>query len=209
MIASLRGTLAEAAPGHCVIETAGVGYLVQVSSQTARQLPAAGSAVFLRTRQIVREDAVQLFGFADEEELNLFDLLIGVSGVGPKLAIAVLSGLRAGALARAIREEHLGALVAIPGVGRKTAERLVVELRDKLESLPAAAQAPRDGGVLPRSQRWEDAVAALTQLGYTAPQSEDAVRRGAGSGGEKTEQTVEELIKRALAILAKPVTASR
>jgi Holliday junction DNA helicase RuvA len=204
VIASLRGTLAEAGPAHCVIDIGGVGYLVQVSSQTARVLPPPGSAVHLRTRQIVREDSVQLFGFADTEELALFDLLIGVSGVGPKLAIAVLSGLRAPALAQAIRAEQLGALVAIPGVGRKTAERLVVELRDKLEGLPVAT--PRDGGVLPRSQKWDDAVAALTQLGYTAAQSEEAVRRGAGTGSEKS---VEELIKRALALLAKPVAASR
>jgi Holliday junction DNA helicase RuvA len=106
-------------------------------------------------------------------------------------------------LARAIREEQIGALVAIPGIGRKTAERLVIELRDKLETVPSA---PREGGVLPRSQRWEDAVAALTQLGYTASQSEEAVRRAAGSDGEST---VEVLVRRALAALAKPVVAAR
>lgn len=203
MIASLRGTLTETAPGHCVVETGGVGYLVQISSQTARVLPARGSVVFLRTRQVVREDAVQLFGFAEEDELRLFDLLISVSGVGPKLALAVLSGLRAPLLARAIREEQIGALVAIPGIGRKTAERLVIELRDKLETVPSA---PRESGVLPRSQRWDDAVAALTQLGYTASQSEEAVRRAAGGDGEST---VEELVRRALAALAKPVAAVR
>ena len=100
MIASLRGTLLERTPGTCVVEAGGVGYLVQVSGHTASGLPAAGQPVFLRTRQVVREDAVQLFGFGDAEELELFDLMIGVSGVGPKLALAVLSGLRPPALRR-------------------------------------------------------------------------------------------------------------
>ena len=144
MIASLRGTLLEKTPGACVVEAGGVGYLVQVSSHTAAGLPAAGQPVFLRTRQIVREDAVQLFGFAEAEELELFDLMIAVSGVGPRLALAVLSGLRPQALRRAIREEQVGLLTSVPGIGKKTAERLVVELRDKLEALPLpGAASPR------------------------------------------------------------------
>ena len=208
MIASLRGTLLEKSPGSCVVEAGGVGYLVQLSTHTAAGLPAPGETVLLRTRQVVREDAVQLFGFAEPGELELFDLMIGVSGVGPRLALAVLSGLRPAALCRAIREEQIGMLTAVPGIGRKTAERLVVELRDKLESPLAAgpSAAAREAGVLPRNERWEDAVAALTRLGYTAPQAQDAVRRAAGSDGEAT---LEQLVRRALALLGKAKTAAR
>jgi Holliday junction DNA helicase RuvA len=200
MIASLRGTLLEKSAGTCVVEAGGVGYLVQVSSQTAAGLPAAGQPVFLRTRQIVREDALQLFGFAEAEELELFDLMIAVSGVGPRLALAVLSGLRPQALRRAIREEQVGLLTSVPGIGKKTAERLVVELRDKLEALPAPA---REGGVLPRSERWTDAVAALTRLGYTATQAQEAVRRAAGA---VEDPSLEHLVRSALALLGRPAT---
>ena len=203
MIASVRGTLTEVTAGACVIEAGGVGYLVQISSHTAAALPARGAEAQLRTRQIVREDAVQLFGFSDLEELRLFDLLIGVSGVGPRLALAVLSGLRASALVKAIRDEHLGALVAIPGIGRKTAERLVVELRDKVDAPSSPA---RESGVLPRSEKFADAVAALGSLGYTAVQAEDAVRKAAA---EADGLGTEELVRRALARLARPAVTAR
>ena len=203
MIASLRGTLSEKGAGSCVVEAAGVGYLVYISTHTAQALPARGEPFFLRTRQVVREDAVQLFGFADAEELRLFDLLIGVSGVGPKLALAVLSGIRPQALARAIRAEQVGVLVAIPGIGRKTAERLIVELRDKLE---APIGAPREGGVLPRADRYEDAIAALTGLGYTPAQAQEAVRKAVGGADELS---LEDLVRRALALLGKTAVASR
>jgi len=203
MIASLRGILSESSPGACVIECGGVGYLVHVSAHTAQALPPRGREASLRTRQIVREDSVQLFGFADADELKLFDLLIAVSGVGPKLALAVLSGLRPHALARAIREEQVGALVGIPGIGRKTAERLIVELRDKLETLPGPA---REAGVLPRSERFEDAVAALIRLGYTAGQAQEAVRKAAAGGNDLTP---EDLVKRSLASLGKAAAMSR
>jgi Holliday junction DNA helicase RuvA len=203
MIASLRGVHTESVPGGCVIECGGVGYLVQVSSHTAQSLPALGREASLRTRQVVREDSVQLFGFADAQELRLFDLLIGVSGVGPKLALAVLSGLRPEALARSIREEQVGALVAIPGIGRKTAERLIVELRDKLETLPAPA---REAGVLPRSGRFDDAVAALVRLGYTSTQAQEAVRKAGTSGSDLS---TEDLVKRSLATLGKSAVLAR
>lgn len=214
MIASLRGTLAEVRGGECVVEVAGVGYQVHVSSHTFAALPPVGHEVFLRTRQVVREDAVQLFGFAGADELGLFDLLVTVSGVGPKLALAVLSGLAPPALARAIRDEKIATLVAIPGIGRKTAERLVVELRDRLTvppDAPAAEPAARGrrgggAGVLPKQERYEDAVAALVSLGYTAAQSQETIRRVAEGEGELT---LEQLVRRALARLVKPTAATR
>ena len=179
MIASLRGVLAEKEGGQCVVETGGVGYRVSVSSHTARSLPEAGEPVFLHTHQVVREDALQLFGFAELEERRLFELLITVSGVGPKVALAVLSGLAPPALARALRDENIAQLVGIPGVGRKTAERLIVELRDKLELAVTARQTaskPAGKGVLPRNETFDDAVAALIRLGYSQPQAQDALR---------------------------------
>jgi Holliday junction DNA helicase RuvA len=207
MIASIRGTLSQRESGACVIETGGVGYRVHVSAHTAETLPPAGREVFLQTRQIVREDSLTLFGFSDPAELRLFDLLIGVSGVGPRLAIQVLSGLKPDALVRAIRDENVGALVAIQGVGRKTAERLVVELRDKLEAIPAGASAGgKGGGVLPKSERFEDAVAALLSLGYTAAQAREAVQR---VSDEETGLALEALVRRALAFLGKSPVAAR
>lgn len=203
MIASLRGTLGEIFPGGCIVECGGVGYLVSVSAHTAQALPARGTDVFLRTRQVVREDALLLFGFADAEELRLFDLLIAVSGVGPRLALAVLSGLRPAALARAIREEHVAALVAIPGIGRKTAERLVIELRDRLDLPPSPA---RESGVLPGAERFDDAIAALVRLGYTAAHAQEAVRKAAAGSGELSP---EELVRRSLVTLGKATVVAR
>jgi Holliday junction DNA helicase RuvA len=201
VIASLRGTLAERGAGHCVVEAGGVGYWVQLSTPTARRLPEAGTQVFLHTHQVVREDAHMLFGFLDPEERQLFEQLITVSGVGPKVALAVLSGLEPSALARAIRDENVAALVGISGVGRKTAERLIVELRDKLELAVTAGRAtPATTGILPRSERFEDAVAALVRLGYSAPQAQEAVRRAAEGEGDAT---VEGIVRRALAGLGK------
>ena len=204
MIATLRGRLLEHGPGSCIVEAGGVGYLVSVSSFTSSDLPATGSEVFLLVRQVVREDALLLFGFSRAEEQRLFDLLVTVSGVGPKLAMAVLSGLRPEALARAIREESVAMLVAIPGIGRRTAERLVVELRDRIESAPATIPA-RDGGVLPKAERQRDAVAALTRLGYTAGQAEEALQHVAG--GE--DDSLEALVRRALSRLGRAATTSR
>ncbi|MCC6650536.1 MAG: Holliday junction branch migration protein RuvA [Candidatus Eisenbacteria bacterium] len=209
MIASIRGILLERADSSCIVEAAGVGYLVQVSAQTLAELPAQGAEVRLLTRHIVREDAQLLFGFTGADELRLFDLLIGVSGVGPKIALAALSGLQPAALARAIRDEQIAAIVAVPGIGRKTAERIVVELRDKLDFIAACAgtaSRPKGEGVLPRSERFDDAVAALVTLGYSASQSQEAVRK---AGGESADLSLEDIVKRALGRLSKPAALSR
>jgi Holliday junction DNA helicase RuvA len=210
LIASLRGTLAEKDGGQCVVETGGVGYRVNVSSHTARALPERGEPVFLHTHQVVREDALQLYGFADLEERNLFEMLITVSGVGPKVALAVLSGLRPAALARAIREENLPQLVGIPGVGRKTAERLVVELRDRLEvAVAAQTGSPDPGGrtgPLPRPEQFDDAVAALVRLGYSQAQAQDAVRKVAAT---EESASLEVLVRQALARLSRAAAGVR
>lgn len=218
MIASVRGTLLELGEGTAIVEAAGVGYELHVSLATRAALPAPGNEVRLHTRHIVREDAQLLFGFSDRDELRVFDLLIGVNGVGPKIAIAVLSGLAPAAFARAVRDENLAAITAVNGVGRKTAERLVVELRDKLGFLPLAAVAStreagaaragrgRGSSLLPRSERFDDAVAALVTLGSSASQASEAVRRAAE---DASDASAEELVKRALPLLARPALVTR
>jgi Holliday junction DNA helicase RuvA len=208
VIASVRGIVTERGEGWCVIEAHGVGYHLHVSSHTLASLPAVGEEARLRTRQVVREDAHMLFGFADADELRLFDLLIGVSGVGPKLALAALSGLKPAALGRAIREENLSAIVAVPGIGRKTAERLVVELRDKLEFLPMSAATARGRAepALPRDERFEDAVAALVTLGCAPAQAKEIVRQ---TVEEAADAPLEVLVKRALARLGRATALAR
>lgn len=218
MIASLRGELLEIGDGFVVIEAGGVGYHVHVSTQTLAACPSIGAEVFLRTRHIVREDAQLLFGFDEAVELRLFDLLIGVSSVGPKLALAALSGLKPSLLARAIRDEQIATIVAVPGIGRKTAERLIIELRDKLDFIPTspsgtaaltsakALAGTRAAGVLMKNDQFEDAVAALVTLGLPPAQAQEAVKRaGEGQG----ELTLEELVKRALSRLGKAAVVSR
>jgi len=214
VIASVRGTLLERGDGYVVIEAGGVGYQVQVTTATMVALPAVGEQAGLYTRHVVREDAQLLFGFAERDELKLFDLLIAVNGVGPRIAIAVLSGLSPAHFARAVRDENIAAITAVPGVGRKTAERLVVELRDKLAFLPMAPAAAAAGAtarakkprVLEKSERYDDAVAALVTLGYTSAQAQDAVRRVSEDAGEAT---AEDLVKRALSMLARPSLVTR
>lgn len=209
MIASLRGTMIERGEGWCVIECSGVGYLVHVSGHTLAELPAVGGAVRVRTRQIVREDAVQIFGFTDDDEARLFDLLIAVNGVGPKLALAALSGLQPSALARAIRDQRVAALVAVPGIGKKTAERLVVELRDKLDFLAGPGPARDERGapsVVPRSDAWEDAVTALVNLGLSPAQAQESLR---AVSEDDEALSLQELLRRALSRHGRSVAASR
>ena len=217
MIASVRGTLLELGDGTIIVESAGVGYELHISLATRAALPAPGHEVRLHTRHIVREDAQLLFGFTERDELRLFDLLIGVNGVGPRIAIAVLSGMAPGQFARAVRDENIAAITAVNGVGRKTAERLVVELRDKLAFLPmleTGPPAPADSAgkrgrkprLLEKGERFEDAIAALITLGYSPAQASEAVRRVSEDAGDAA---AEDLVKRALAVLARPTLVTR
>lgn len=184
MIVSLRGLLREKKPARVWIEAGGVGYGVHVSLSTYETLPAQGREVELLTVLVVREESHQLYGFATASERKLFELLLTVSGVGPRVALAILSGLRPEALARSLRQEDVGALTAVAGVGRKTAERILVELRDKLPSDMA------EGPSLPPA--YEDAVAALVALGFSQPQAREAVQSAAkgGNGGADLEAIV-------------------
>jgi holliday junction DNA helicase RuvA len=177
MIAHLRGRILEKHPSHVILEAAGVGYEVTISVPSFSGLPAEGAEVSLYIHTHVREDTLALYGFLRREEKQLFERLIGVSGIGSKLAITVLSGIAADALVTALRGNDLAALTRIPGVGKKTAERMVLELRDKLDGLAAAPAPP------PATRMEEDVVSALVNLGYQRVSAEQAVKRALEKAG--------------------------
>ncbi|MHB8734618.1 MAG: Holliday junction branch migration protein RuvA [Terriglobales bacterium] len=177
MIAFLQGELLERTPARVVVVVGGVGYELLIPVSTFSQLPAEGGQVALQVHTHVREDALQLFGFATGREKLLFEKLISVNGVGPKVALAILSGLAADDLAAAIRGNDLARLTSIPGVGKKTAERLVLELRDKLPA-PAPTSAP---ATVPAGAS-EDVLSALLNLGYPRPLAEKGIARALAAG---------------------------
>lgn len=172
MIARLSGKLLETGDGFAVIDVGGVGYLVHLSTVTLASFPARGEAVSLRIHTHVREDALDLYAFATEDEEAVFRALIDVKGVGPRAAVNILSGIEARELAQAVAGGDVVRLTKVPGVGKKTAERLVVELKDKLLALAKA------GGAAPvaaDADALEQLRAALVNLGYKPPQAESAV----------------------------------
>ena len=174
MIARVAGTLAEKAPGRLVVDVHGVGYDVQVPLSTFYVIGDEGTAVALRVHTHVREDVIALYGFATSLEQELFERLISISGIGPKLALAVLSGIEPPDLVRAIRSQDVARLTSIPGVGRKTAERIGLELKDRLPpSLQAAADAARPAA--PEDQLKADLLSALVNLGYQRNPAEKAI----------------------------------
>ena len=196
MIALLRGTLLEKHPNQAIVEAGGVGYDVVIPVSTFTHLPEAGAEVRLRIHTHVREDALALYGFLTQDEKTLFERLISVSGIGPTLAVKVLSGVAAPELIRAIQRGEVERLVRIPGVGKKTAERLVLELRDKLPAVTGAEPAPPAAAL---SAVEQDVLSALLNLGCARPQAEAAVRRAATAGGPPAE--FEPLFRRALELV--------
>jgi Holliday junction DNA helicase RuvA len=171
VIARLSGTVLEKHPNRVVVDVAGVGYDVQVPLSTFYGLGEPGAGVTLRVHTHVREDAIALYGFASPLEQDLFERLIAISGIGPKLALAVLSGIDPGELVRAIRTQDVARLTRIPGVGKKTAERIGLELKDRL---PHAAGAPAEIAQ-PGSGLRDDLLSALANLGYQRAAAEKAV----------------------------------
>jgi Holliday junction DNA helicase RuvA len=194
MIARLRGTLVDKGIDHVLVDVGGVGFRIAVSLNTLAALPAVGQAAELHTQLIVREDAMSLVGFATVDERAAFELVTSVQGVGPKLAMSILSALEAGELAAAVRAGDHARLVRIPGIGRKTAERLVLELRDKFDTAPtsAPATAKRPGGA-------QAVASALINLGYKPAEAE---RAAADAGKAHPQAGVAELVKAALRLLA-------
>lgn len=177
MIAFLRGVLLEKHPNQAIVDAGGVGYDLTIPVSTFSALPEAGHEVRLRVHTHVREDAIALFGFHTSDEKGLFEKLISVSGIGPKLAVTVLSGLSAGDLVNAIRGGDVQTLVRVPGIGKKTAERIVLELKDKLQSGAPSAAAVLGGTKSQRSADEEDVISALMNIGAGRPAAEAAVTK--------------------------------
>jgi Holliday junction DNA helicase RuvA len=195
MIGQLRGQILRKSPQEVVLDVAGVGYRVLIPVSTFYRLGEPGADVSLRVHTHVREDALALYGFASDSEQALFERLIEVAGVGPKLAINILSGIEAPELRAALREGDLARLTRIPGVGRKTAERLVLELKDKMPALGAGDGAP---AAAPTGLK-QDLLAALVHLGYSRPEAERGAERALREdpGGR-----FEDLLRRALRALS-------
>src|ERR1700689_3180320 len=200
MIAFLRGKLLEKHPNQVIVDTSGVGYDVVIPISTFSALPDTGAEIALRIHTHVREDALALFGFLTSQEKALFEKLISVSGIGPSLAIKVLSGLATAAIIDAIRGGQVEQLVRIPGVGKKTAERMVLELKDKMEGLGSGAA---HGGVAMRAEPAfsaieQDVLSALLNLGCQRAAAEAAVRKAKSTDPE---MGFEPMFRKALALV--------
>ena len=190
MIASLNGIVLSRKPAGIVISVGGVGYKVAVPLCSLGDIPEEGKEVFIYTYTHVREDALQLFGFLSEYERGVFATLLGISGIGPKLALAILSGMPVERFVRAVNNEDITMLSSIPGLGKKTAARVVLELKGKLELFI------KDGpDSYPEDRAAGDAVSALVNLGYRKALSEDAVARAVKNGFSSIEDIVREALR--------------
>ena len=195
MIAHLRGRLLIKHPNQAIVDVGGVGYEVTITVPTFSELAEAGQEVALHIHTHVREDQIALFGFLRAEEKRLFEKLMTVSGIGPKLAVTILSGMPVGELIGSIRAGDVARLTKVPGIGKKTAERMVLELREKLEELRAAAVAQP---VLTAAA--DDVLSALVNLGYQRPLAEKAVERAAGTNPQTT---FDQIFREALKLLTR------
>lgn len=197
MIHHVEGTLVEKAPGRVVVELGGFGLELLVTDATLGTIGPGGLRVRLLTHLVVREDGWTLFGFADESERSLFRLLLGVQGIGPRVALAILSGLAPARLRAAVAEGDLAALTAVAGVGKKTAQRMIVDLRDKVGLVPTGEDVPggEKVGVVAAPEA-DDAVDALVALGYSRPQARDAVQAARVKSGD--DSAVEDVLRDAL-----------
>ncbi len=194
MIAQISGTLAHKVPGEVIVDVGGVGYQVFIPLNVFYRLPEIGARVSLYIHTHLREDALQLFGFQEATEKQVFLLLNSVAGIGPKLALNILSGIPADELAQAIKEGDQLRLVSIPGVGKKLAERMIVELRDKFATFQA--QVTETPVASNGSQLMQDAVSALVNLGYRKAEVEKSVRDTVQSGNTTLEEVIKEALRR-------------
>ena len=194
MIAHLRGKLISKHPNQAIVEAGGVGYDVVISVPTFSELPSLNAEVSLFIHTHVREDALALFGFLRAQEKQLFEKLLAVSGIGPKLAITILSGMPADAMVAAIKGNNVASLTLIPGIGKKTAERMVLELRDKLDAFSVSAEVTAAATPVE-----EDVISALVNLGYQRPLAEKALAHLGNVSGESFDM----LFRKAMAAMAK------
>ena len=206
MIASLRGSLLYKSPESLIIDVGGVGYEVFFPQTGHSRLPEIGEEVFLHIFTAVREDALNLYGFIDQEEKEMFCLLVGISGIGPKMAINILSSTTPSAMARAIATDDIPRLKELPGIGKKTAERLCLELKDKMPFIPdgKAIGLPASTPEMVDDQRANDVLSALVNLGYSPVSAKEALKTVRQQIPEETYSAMrlEELLRQALRSLA-------
>jgi len=193
VIASVRGTVERISPGEMVVDVGGIGLRIAVTAGVLQQAPQVGQPIFLHTAFIVREEAISLYGFPSLEERQLFDLLLQVSGIGPRLALSVLSSLSPELLRTAVAQAQPEILTRVPGIGRKTADKIVFELKDKLG-------APALGGLQPPSGTDTEVLQALTSLGYTVVEAQTALQ----SIPAEAPDSVEERVRLALQHFTRP-----
>lgn len=195
MIAQLTGKLAEKSADHIIIDVHGIGYRVMISLQTFYALPDPGADINVHTFTYVREDQLVLFGFLRREEKELFKKLISVSGIGPKLAIGILSGLPAEDFVSAMQNEDIARLNAIPGIGKKTAERIMIELKDKILKEIAAGTSPVAVQTSSANANYDDALSALLNLGYNRQHAQKALAKAASGRSAPLETVIKEALK--------------
>jgi len=200
MIAHLRGKLLEKHPNLALVETGGIGYAVTIPVTTYSQLAEAGAEVALYTYTHVREDTLALFGFLTRDEKTLFERLIAVSGIGPRLAVTILSGLAAAELREAIQSGDVARITRIPGVGKKTGERIVLELREKMAAADGAGAAAPGAAGPPASSVERDVLSALVNLGCTQDSAQKALQKARSQG---TALEFEPLFRRALDLMSR------
>jgi len=202
MIANIKGILIQKSVNSVVIDVHGIGYRVFVPLSTFYELPDTGLPVSLKIHTHVKEDAILLFGFRTDEEKDVFQLMISVAGIGPRLATNILSGISAPDLARAVCAEDLKKLVSIPGIGKKTADRMIFELKEKLQKILLTEEEPLPGaGGASDDRIKEDALSALVNLGYRSSVAKDAVEKVMEE--ERGDVALENLLKKALKVLSK------
>jgi Holliday junction DNA helicase RuvA len=199
VIARLNGIIIQKSIMNCLVDVNGTGYLVIVPLSTFYELPEIGSPVVLKTYMHVREDSISLYGFITEEEREAFQLMISISGIGPKLAINILSGITAGEWFQAVAGEDIKRLTVIPGVGRKTAERMILELKEKIVKL-GRENYPSEKAVSETARMKEDALSALINLGYKGSAAKEAVEKVIRERKELL--TIDEILKETLHVLS-------
>ena len=189
MIASIRGTLQSASTGSVVIEAGGVGYLIFISTEHFHSLPSLGEEALVHTSFVIRENSQALYGFMNVQQRELFEVLLGVSGIGPKTGLALIGSIAPDDFQRAIQQQDIALICKVPGIGKKTAERLIIEVRDKLPglTLKEIESTSIQEGPNPASQKMRDAMSALINLGYTQGLALQALKRSIAEEGDDVE----------------------
>jgi holliday junction DNA helicase RuvA len=198
MIAFIDGTILEKHPDHVVVKTGGLGYLIEIPLTTFLALPSVGEAVQLHLFTLVREDAIRLFGFKNQSEKQIFQMFLGISRIGPKLALNILSGIEMDALKRAIVQQDVKTLSGIPGIGKKSAERILFEIKEKVDQLEDSIPSTALAGARERKSLADEVISVLLNLGYKKTDADSIVQKVIAE--EPTEATLQSIIRKSLRV---------